>query len=154
MHQAQGITTATCAQQSRDFLRWKRFLERSGIEDEFLDHFAPDEKLLLLSAFATSVRDNEDSRTNKVRLHVTTVRAAISNVCSTFRSHLRRNPILEPGGEQSLVIKRQIRGYVNDDPAQKHQKSLPMGVIKKLYGNTATNLTFLHAAFYARRRIY
>ena len=141
VHQSQGITTATTAQQSRDFLRWTGFLERSGIQDEYLDHFSEGEGLILLSAFASSIRDNENGKTNKARLYGTTVQAAVSNVCSAFRANARWNPISEPGGEPSILIKRQIRGYIKDDPVQKHQKCLPMGVFKKLYSNDATPLS-------------
>ena len=36
---------------------------------------------------------------------------------------------------------RQIKGYVNTDPATKHQKCLPIGVFQKLIQNKATTLT-------------
>ena len=49
--------------------------------------------------------------------------------------------MLESGGTQSIALIRQIKGYVNADPATKHQKCLPIGVFKKLNQNKATNLT-------------
>ena len=49
--------------------------------------------------------------------------------------------MLESGGAQSIALIRQIKGYVNKDPAAKHQKCLPIGVFKKLILNKATNLT-------------
>ena len=141
MHQAQGLATNTRAQHSRDFVRWQAFLTKCGVKNKFLDRFHDDEKVLLMSAFAASIRNNENGKTRRVRLHGTTVRAAISNVCSAFRSNLRRNPILESGGEKSLIFKRQIQGYINEDPVRRHQKCLPMGVFRKLYSNTATPLS-------------
>lgn len=39
------------------------------------------------------------------------------------------------------MLRRQIQDYINQDPATKHQKCLPMGVFKKHYSNRATPLS-------------
>lgn len=39
------------------------------------------------------------------------------------------------------MIQRQIQGYINSDPVQKHQKCLPMGIFRRMYQNTATPLS-------------
>lgn len=41
----------------------------------------------------------------------------------------------------SLAINRQIKGYINEDPAVQHQKCLPIGVFRKLWSNRASQLT-------------
>ena len=83
----------------------------------------------------------KEANQNAQKLHGTTVRSTLSNICSNFRSHARQNPILESGGEKALVVKRQIQGYINDDPVQQHQKCLPIGVFRRLWSNTASPLT-------------
>lgn len=48
--------------------------------------------------------------------------------------------MLESGSQLSLTLQRQIKGYINSDPGQRHQKCFPLGVFQKMLGNTATPL--------------
>ena len=48
--------------------------------------------------------------------------------------------MLESGGQLSLTLQRQIKGYINSDPGQRHQKCLPLGVFQRMIHNSATPL--------------
>ena len=93
-----------------------------------------------MSAFASALRRNEQGKTNKPLLLGGTVDQIINNVCSVFRTNLRRSPIVDENGKRALVISRQIKGYVAEDPAKTHQKCLPIKVFCKLYRSRDTAL--------------
>ena len=63
-----------------------------------------------MSAFASALRRNEQGKTNKPLLLGGTVDQIINNVCSVFRTNLRRSPIVDENGKRALVISRQIKG--------------------------------------------
>ena len=133
-----GIAPGTEKQQHGCFIRWQNFLDRSGIQDKFLEHFNPEARIRDLSAFAATVRRNEGGKTNKTILSGQTVRQTVHNVCSIFRTNLRRPPHLDHDGKVSLLLKRQLDGYVADDPPPKHQKCLPPLVFRKLFNTRTT----------------
>ena len=55
------------------------------------------------------------------------------NIRTTFRSHFRNDPGLEQSGTPSLALARQLNGYHTEDPAEKHEKALPVRVFRHLY---------------------
>lgn len=139
--QQAGIAPGTHAQQSGCFARWERLLACCGIQDKFLDTFSVQSRICVMSAFAASVRPNEHGKTGLPSLSGKTVRATLYNVCAQFRTNLRCNPNLEADGRPSLRLKRQIDGYIDNEPAPRHQKCLPPNVFRKLLTNTSTPLS-------------
>ena len=120
LDQQVGIAPGTHAQQSGSFARWERFLACCGIQDKFLDTFEHNARISILSTFAASVRRNEHGKTGLSTLSGKTVRSTLHNVCPKFRTNLRRSPNLENDDRPSLLLKRQIDGYISHDPAPKH----------------------------------
>ena len=49
--------------------------------------------------------------------------------------------MLDQSGQPSLLVRRQINGYIADDPASRPQKCLPPLVFKKLYNNRFNKLS-------------
>ena len=49
--------------------------------------------------------------------------------------------MLDQNGQPSLLIRRQINGYIAEDPASRPQKCLPPVVFKKLYNNRYNELS-------------
>ena len=109
-----------------------RFQQANGLNDPFLDSFQHREKNLILSAFGESVRNNEYGKRSLSILRSGTVKAAISDIRTTFRSHFRDDPGVDPDGQPNIGIRRQTDGYTNEDPAEKHKKALPVRVFKYL----------------------
>ena len=121
-------------------VQWERFLTNAGIDDIFLGEFDKAERVTLLSAFVASIRGDEGGETSGKKLCFGTVSATLNNVCSSFRAHLRDDPSLEPGGGRALVLKRQLKGYKDEDKGVKHQSALPLRVFEKIWNNKLTHL--------------
>ena len=109
--QQNGITNQTHVQQNRDFNTWEKYLERCGITDIFLDDFNTESRLLLMSGYTAT-----GGRTRKRKLLGKTVRAAIGHICLTFRESFQANPALEQSGQRSILLHRQIKGYIHEGP--------------------------------------
>lgn len=111
------------------------------IESPFLDGFSEAEQISLLSAYAASLRRNQIGTGRGRNLISKTVQTAVTNVCSSFWTNFRGNPLLERTGERSIALSRQIVVYVKEDPAPKHQKCLPKVVFENMHGNHTSHLT-------------
>ena len=133
-----GVAPATNKKQIGCFDRWRRFLSDIGIKDEWLTEYDQEQKVYLISAFAGACRRNLYGKTNKPGLRGKTVKSTISNVRSTFRTHLQSDPALDPDNKTSLVLVRQLAGYIDADPSEKQEKALPLSVFRKLLDNKFT----------------
>ena len=133
-----SINAQTHQKQSGNFVRWSKFLERSGINNKFLDEYEDRTKNDIVSAYLASIRRNENGRSTKTRLKGNTVSAALNHVCATFRSNFRRDPTLDLSGNRALQIQRQIRGYKKVDGSINHQKCLPLQVFNTIYQNKSS----------------
>jgi hypothetical protein len=138
--QESGVAPATIKKQIGSFDRWRKFLEEIGIEDEWLSKFNQEQRNHILSAFAGSCRRNHYGKTRKPTLSGKTVKATITHVRAAFRTNFRQDPALDKDKNMSLVLIRQLQGYVDTDPSEKQQKALPLSVFKKLMENTFTPL--------------
>ena len=114
-----------------------------GIEDEWLEKFNRAQRARLLSVFTSSCRRNKHGTARFPVLKGGTVKDALTHVRSSFRTNLRADPALDADGQTSLFLTRQLRGYVDADPAKKQQKCLPLSDFRKLYKD---RFTPLHAA--------
>jgi hypothetical protein len=59
-------------------------------------------------------------------------RAAIDGVCQAFVSAGYDDPGKDSYGKLAFVLQRQLKGYKNNDPAEKPQKAIPFGILRKL----------------------
>lgn len=94
-----------------------------------------------MTAFGSALRRNEQGKTKLESLSGATVSQTIHNVCAVFRTNLRGSPIVDANGKMVLTIKRQLNGYIAQDPATKHQKCLLIKVFRKLYRSRHTELS-------------
>ena len=133
-----GVAPATNQKQIGCFDRWRRFLSDNGIQDEWLTDYSQQQRTYLISAFAGACRQNLYGKTNKDGLQGKTVKATITNVRSTFRSHLQPDPALDPDKKMSLFLVRQMSGYIDADSLEKQEKALPVSVFRKLLENKFT----------------
>ena len=118
--------TTTQAQQSRNLLKWKKFLESCGIRDVWLDSFPSQVRPLLVGAFVAALRRNQFGKKVQPRLLHSTITGAISALRTEFRKNMRSDPATDGTREMSILIKRQLRGYKDADPATKQAKALPL----------------------------
>ena len=81
----------------------ERFLECAGIKDKFLDTYTQDTRITIMSAFAVALRRNEQGKTKLDKLMGGTVSTTIHNVCSVFRTNIRRSPIVDEHGKMALT---------------------------------------------------
>ena len=79
-------------------------------------------KIYLISAFAGACRRNFYGKTNKPQLRGKTVKSTITNVRSTFQTNLQPDPALDIDNIASLVLVRQMSGYIDADPSEKQEK--------------------------------
>ena len=129
-----GVTDNTNDKQTRAWTRWTTYLTSIGLGDEpFLCALSPPERLRIICAFAQAIRDARYSPTRFSVLTAGVVKATISDVAATFRTHDRPDPRLDPDGKVAFILQRQLRGYSNTDPGEKPQQALSADVIEKLH---------------------
>ena len=67
-----GIAKPTATNQSGNWYMWFIFLKHSGIADELLGEIPQDQRTILVSSFAATVRQNQFGKTRKqIILHGT-----------------------------------------------------------------------------------
>jgi hypothetical protein len=79
-----------------------------------------------------AMREARFSRSSHVRLAKGSISSAISHVCQTFRKHGQPNPSLDNNGKTGFLLQQELRAFKKADPAEKHQKAIPMLVISAL----------------------
>jgi hypothetical protein len=60
------------------------------------------------------------------------VTSAISHVCQTFREHGQSNPSLDDNRKPEFLLQWELRSFKKANPAEKHQKAVPMSVISTM----------------------
>ena len=111
------------------FNNWVKFLSACELDDDiFLDEYSCHDRITLLGAYAHSVREKAYSESSKgyARLVASSSHAAITGVCTTFVSTGRPSPSLDEAGKTSFLLHQQFRGYSNNDPSPKPQKTIPL----------------------------
>ena len=105
-----GITKYTTTKQSGNWKRWCKFQTHTGITRQFLDGIPQWEKTILVSSFTSSVQRNQFDATSKPKLLNGTVKSAISDISTSFRTYLRGDPNLDVSGQRYLSLQWNIRG--------------------------------------------
>jgi hypothetical protein len=130
-----GVTASTHRKSDFHFRNWLKFLDQSEIfDDTFLDSFSRIDKHRILGSFLQKVREKTYSQSTKENecLASSTCSTALSNVCATFRNEGRPDPSLDPDGNTSFLLRRQLKGYTNLDPASKGQKPIPLHLLTEM----------------------
>jgi hypothetical protein len=58
--------------------------------------------------------------------------SANSHVCQTFREHGQPNPSLDDDRKPGFLLQWELRSFKKANPAEKHQKAIPMSVISNM----------------------
>ncbi len=70
-----------------------------------------------------------------------TISGTISYVCATFRENGFPNPSLDKDARTGFLLQQLYWGFKNSDPAEKHQKAIPMCVIAEIGKKTISELS-------------
>jgi hypothetical protein len=157
--QAQAAGVEDCTHSKCD-LAWRRWLEyldaASLLSDPFLDKFEPPDRVHFLCAFMHAVREGRFSRGSEP-LKADTAREAIDYVAQKFKAAFRPDPRADSTGSISILIKRQTKGYKNQDPSVQHEKALPCSFYRHLLQASVTQFDIgvahlcIGALFFAMR---
>ena len=99
------------------------------------------DKTILVSPFAASVQRNQFGATSKSKLLHVTVKAAVSDVSASFRTHLWGDLILDESGQRSLILQKHLRGYNSVDLPTKHQNSISAKLVFHIYKKQHSHLS-------------
>ncbi len=156
--QLDGVTANSHSEQDRYWRYYCQFAHDFDLNhDLFLRNLDERDRCRIMGAFAAAYRDGEITG-NKVQSG--TVRKALDAVAAEFRANQRPSPVHQgdvTGNPLEPTISRQLKGYKNLDPGEKHQKALPILVYRVLARNdyndqsTALHQLFRGAFFYAMR---
>jgi hypothetical protein len=127
-----AVTGKTHKEQARSWKQWTTFCSWIGLNDPFLDDSTCHTRIKLLGAFAMAMREACFSRPTHIRLAKGSISGAFSHVYQTFRKHGRPNPSLDDNGKTGFLLQQELRAFKKADPAEKHQKAIPMSVISAL----------------------
>ena len=118
---------------TRAWERWLEFVQFIGLRGhEHLEIFSRVQKHELLLAFCTFIRECQFKTSRSKRLACGSVRDTIGNVSQAFKSLGLADPRYDVDNEVCFRLRQTFRGYENQDPAKKHQKAIPMSVVKLL----------------------
>ncbi len=81
---------------------------------------------------SSAMREARTSGPSYDQLAHGSVTTAISHVCQTFREHGRPNPSLDNDRKPGFLLQWELRSFKKADPAEKHQKAIPMAVISTM----------------------
>jgi hypothetical protein len=109
------------------------WVESVGIIDYyFLDHFTRSQRIRLVGAFASALRQGRFSSAAYDTLAAGTIENALSSLVQTFRDNDRLDPTRDEDGKVGRLLQQQKRAYANKDPPPRQHKALPCCVLKEL----------------------
>ena len=111
------------------------------IKNKFMNLIPQGNKTILVSSLAASVQRNQCGATNKSKHLHRNVKAAVSDVSSSFQAHLRVNPTLDASGQRSLILQRKLWGYKSVIPPTKHHKATPAKLVFHIYRKKQSHLS-------------
>jgi hypothetical protein len=131
--QAAATTSTTTEKHERSISRWRSFLSSIGLQhDFFLDNFSASKKHQILSAFMEAIRSNRFSRNQKNRptnIKAESCSAAMGHLAQAFTAADRPDPRFTRDGKLAVILRQQIKGYMNLDPSKQPQQALPINIL-------------------------
>ena len=89
-----GICRDTYEKQLAHFSKWSTHIDKTGIQDIWLQFFSGVDRNFILAGFTQEIRENNYGKIKtKKKLMADTVAATINSVSSTFRENGFCNPI-------------------------------------------------------------
>jgi hypothetical protein len=133
--QVDAVTTATNKKQDRHWANYITFLHDIELDNNpFLSGLEPWVQTRVLGAFAATYRDGrfnpKHDPSSGPAVGAKSVHAALDTVASTFRTNHCCSPAHDPiTARLAFVLQRQLKGYTNQDPAEKPQKALTPSIL-------------------------
>ncbi len=134
-----AVQRSTHENQARAWQRWLDYCKSIGLYNTYLDGFDKHQKIKLMGAFATALREGRFSR-DCGQLAKGTVQSSISYVVSTFWENGRANPTKDEDMELGWILHRLYRAFKNEDPKIAHQKAVLLSVISELWKSQNTEM--------------
>ena len=124
-------TVGTQHQRVADCRKWEEFLLRFGVgSDRYLETFSTLGRHTILGAFASFIRKALYEGSQGKTVVIGTVKRAIGNVSQGFRTAGFPDPRLDVDGNLCVRLQQIYRGFESSDPKKKHQKAIPLKVLK------------------------
>jgi hypothetical protein len=136
--QTDAVTVATNSKQTAHWRNYLAFLKDIDLDDDpFLTELEPWVQHRIIGAFAAAYREGRFSSKHDpsrgAAVISKTVRTAIDAVAATFRANYHISPIHDPVTTKLVfILQRQLKGYTNQDPAEKPQKALTPRILHAL----------------------
>jgi hypothetical protein len=134
-----AVQRNTPKKQARAWRRWGGYNKIIGNGNLFLKSFSWHQQIKLIGAFALALREGQFSGPAYDKLAESRVTGTLQYVCVTFRKNGYPNLFLDEDARSGFILQQLYRAYRNADPAEKHQKSIPMCVMAKMGKNTILN---------------
>jgi hypothetical protein len=136
-----AVQQGTYAKQARAWKRWCKYNKRIGNDDLILKSFSQHQWIKIIGVFALTLRKGWFSGPAYDQLVQSTVSGTISYVCATFQENGFPNPSLNKDARTGFLLQRLYQGFKNADPAEQHQKAIPMCVIAEIGKKTLSELS-------------
>lgn len=144
--QVNAVTVTTCQKQASHWANYLAFLQDVELHsDPFLTDLEPWVQHRIMGAFAAAYRDGRFRTSNTPStgpaVGAKSVRAALDAVATTFRAHHHCSPIHDTVTTRLVyILQCQLKGYTNQDPAEKPQKALTPSILQALIAIRHTTL--------------
>ncbi len=136
-----AVQQGTHAKQARAWKRWGEYSKLIGYNDLFLKSFTRHQQIKLIGVFALALHEGQFSGKHNDKLVEKTVTDFIQYVCATFRENGFPNPTFDDNAKSGLILQQLYRAFRNAEPAEEHQKAIPMSVISELGKKTILELS-------------
>ncbi len=136
-----AVQGGTHAKQARAWKRWCEYNKRIRNNDLFLEFFFWHQRIKIIGAFALALCKGQFSGPAYDQLVESTVSGTISYLCATFRENGFPNPSLDKDARTGFLLQQLCWGFKNADPAEQHQKAIPMCVIAEIGKKTLSELS-------------
>jgi hypothetical protein len=142
-----AVQQGTHAKQARAWKQWGEYNKCIRNNDLFLNFFSRHQQIKIIRAFALALCEDRFSGPAYDKLVESTISSTVSYVCATFRENGFPNPSLNKDARTGFLLQRLCWGFKNADPAEKHQKAIPMCVIAEIGKKTISKLSIAVSQF-------
>ncbi len=136
-----AVQRKTHKKQARAWKHWGEYNKFIGNKDLFLESFSWHQQIKLIRAIALALHEGWFSGPAHDKLVESTVSGTIQYVCTTFRENSFPNPSFNEDAISGFILQQLYWAFRKADPAEKHQKEVPMCVIAKIGKKTLSELS-------------
>ncbi len=122
-----GVGGGTHKNNARAWNRYVNYCDSIGLGGNyFLNNIPRQQRIKLMGAFATAVREGQILRPGDGPLAKNSVANTINAVAANFRENRQEDPHRDMERNVGQLLQRQLRLYAKNDPKEKQQKALPV----------------------------